>query len=183
MKTMILVLFFTAAHAFATPVPLTNTAGSGSVEFLAVGKPSALKIHGTASGPEAKLSLDGTKLLGAVDFQMEKLDTGISLRTEHMKNKYLEVQQYPKSTLTLLDAPVDADFAKTLSNKGEKDFRGKLSLHGKEKEVNGKYTAENGVVKAKFPITLSDFAIDVPKYLGITVADNVDVSVEVPLKK
>ena len=72
---------------------------------------------------------------------------------------------------------------KTLSNAGEKKFRGKLSLHGKEKEVAGTYTAEGGLVKAKFPLTLSDYAIDVPRYLGITVADTVDVNVELPLKK
>ncbi|MGZ3702842.1 MAG: YceI family protein [Bdellovibrionota bacterium] len=164
-------------------VPLKNTPGSGTVEFLAVGRPSMLKIHGTATGPNATLSLDGTQLKGAVDFEMDKLDTGISLRTEHMKEKYLQVKQYPKSTLTLLDAPVDADFAKSLSNGGEKKFRGKLNLHGKDHEVNGTYTAENGDIKAKFPVTLEDYGIDVPKYLGITVANTVDVNVEIPVKK
>jgi polyisoprenoid-binding protein YceI len=178
-----LALFVAAAPAFAAPVGLHNDAGSGTVDFLAVGRPSALKIHGTGTGPDAKLSLDGSQLKGKIDFDMTKLDTGISLRTEHMKNKYLEVGKYPKSTLTLLDAPVDASFASSLSNGGEKKFRGTLLLHGKEKEVSGTYTAQNGEVKAHFPLTLSDFGIDIPKYLGITVADTVTVDVDLPLKK
>jgi polyisoprenoid-binding protein YceI len=172
-----------AAPAKTATVALTNAPGSGAVEFLAVGKPSALKIHGTAGGPDAKLNLDGSQLKGSVEFDMDKLDTGIALRTQHMKEKYLQVKEYPKSKLTLTEAPVDTDFAKSLSNSGEKPFKGTLAMHGKEKEVAGTYTAQNGVVKAKFPLTLSDYGIDVPKYLGITVADSVDVNVEVPLKK
>jgi polyisoprenoid-binding protein YceI len=171
-----------SSPAFAATT-FTNAPGTGNVEFLAVGKPSALKIHGNGAKPEAKLSLDGTQLKGAIEVDLDKLDTGIDLRTRHMKEKYLEVAQFPKATLTLADAPVDAGFAQSLTNSGEKKFRGKLSLHGKEKEVIGTYTAENGTVKAKFPLTLSDFGINLPKYLGITVADTVDVDVEVPLKK
>jgi hypothetical protein len=185
MKLVVPSLFLSlvAGSAFAAATPLTN-AGSGKVEFLAVGKPSALKIHGTSDGgANAKLNLDGAQLKGSVEFQMDKLDTGIGLRTEHMKEKYLQTKQYPTSKLTLLDAPVDGGFAASLTNSGEKKFRGTLLLHGKEKEVTGTYTAQNGDIKAKFPITLSDYGIDIPKYLGITVADTVDVDVDVPLKK
>ncbi len=163
-------------------IPLKNPPGTGQVKFLAIGKPSALKVHGTATGPEGDLRLEGTQLKGKVSFQLEKLDTGIALRNEHMKEKYLQVKEHPQAKLTLLDAPVEADFANSLST-SEKKFRGTLSLHGREKEVNGTFEAKDGVVKAKFPITLSDFAIDVPKYLGITIADTVDLDVELPLKK
>jgi polyisoprenoid-binding protein YceI len=181
MKALIFLLLPLTSLAAGTA--LKNDAGSGTVEFLAVGRPSMLKIHGTAPGPVAALSDNGKQLSGTVDFDMDKLDTGISLRTEHMKEKYLQVKQYPKSTLTLTDAPVDAAFEKALSSGGEKPFKGKLALHGKEHEVAGTYTADSGLVKAKFPITLSDYSIDVPKYLGVTVADTVEVNVELPLKK
>lgn len=177
-----LFLFLLPALAQAA-IPLKNPPGSGSVKFLAVGKPSMLKIHGTSTGgPTGTLNLEGTQLKGDISFELDKLDTGIALRTQHMKEKYLQVKEYPRAKLTLLEAPVDADFAKTLST-AEKPFKGKLSLHGKEKEVPGSFTAKNGVVQARFPITLSEFGIEVPKYLGITVADTVDVDVELPLKK
>jgi polyisoprenoid-binding protein YceI len=178
MKALMLILLPLSSLAATN---LKNDAGTGKVEFLAVGRPSMLKIHGTADGPTANLADDGKQLKGSIDFDMSKLDTGIAMRTEHMKEKYLQVKEYPKATLTLTDAPVDAAFEKSLTS-GEKSFKGKLSLHGKEHEVNGSYTAENGLVKAKFPLTLTDYAIDVPKYLGVTVANTVDVSVEIPLK-
>ena len=179
----ILLLAITLPVASFAATSLTNQPGSGTVDFLAVGRPSMLKIHGTGGGPEAKLQLDGAKLKGKITMDLNKLDTGISLRTEHMKEKYLDVKAYPKSILSLTDAAVDGDFSKTLSNGGEKTFRGKLSLHGKEKGVEGTYTAHDGVVKAKFPLTISDYGIDIPKYLGITVADTVNVEVEIPLQK
>ena len=177
-----LILFLLPLTSFAATT-LKNDAGTGAVEFLAVGRPSMLKIHGTATGPVANLSDDGKQLKGSIDFDMDKLDTGIAMRTEHMKEKYLQVKQYPKATLTLSDVPVDAAFEKSLSSGGDKPFKGKLALHGKEHDVAGTYTADNGLVKAKFPLTLSDYSIDVPKYLGVTVADTVDVNVEIPLKK
>lgn len=157
---------------------------ASKVTFLAVGRPSMLKIHGTATaGPAGDLKVEGGQLQGAIEMDMDKLDTGIELRTTHMKDKYLQVKEHPKAKLSLTDAPVDADFAKTLSNSGEKPFKGKLMLHGKEQDVAGTYTARDGKVEAKFPLKLSDFAIDIPTYLGVTVADMVDVAVELPLKK
>lgn len=178
----------TIALAAAAPakeaVVLKADPSASKVTFLAVGKPSMLKIHGTASaGPAGDLKLEGNQLRGAVEMDMDKLDTGIELRTQHMKEKYLQVKEHPKAKLTLTDAAVDEGFAKSLSNAGEKPFKGKLQLHGKEQPVEGTYTAKDGQVQAKFPIKLSDFAIDIPSYLGVTVADMVDVAVELPLKK
>lgn len=190
MKTIKLLLLATillptiAFGATTNLLALKSESGASKVTFLAVGKPSMLKIHGTATaGPAADLKVEGSQLKGAVEFEMDRLDTGIDLRTQHMKEKYLHVKEHPKSRLTLLDAQVDPTFATSLSNSGEKPFKGNLLLHGQEKEVNGTYTVSNGLVQAKFPIKLSDFAIDIPSYLGIKVADMVDVSVALALKK
>lgn len=178
----------TVALAAAAParesVALKADPAASKVTFLAVGKPSMLKIHGTASaGPAGDLKIEGNQLRGAVEMDLDKLDTGIELRTQHMKDKYLEVKEHPKAKLTLTEAAVDEGFAASLTNAGEKPFKGKLLLHGKEQDVSGTFTARDGQVQAKFPIKLSDFAIDIPSYLGVTVADMVDVAVELPLKK
>lgn len=177
--------------ALGAPPPAKETAlelkadlAGAKVTFLAVGKPSMLKIHGTAAtGPAGQLKVEGNQLQGSIEMDMDKLDTGIDLRTEHMKEKYLEVKEYPKSTLILIEAPVDEGFASTLTNKGEKPFKGKLKLHGKEQEVTGTFTVVDGNVAAKFPVKLSDFAVEIPSYLGIKVADVVNVDVILPLKK
>jgi len=182
-KLILLSYLFLALPLFAEGAALKNTPGTGSVEFLAVGRPSMLKIHGKAPGPTADLRLEQRQLKGSVEMELGKLETGISLRDEHMKDKYLHVKEFPRAKLTLLEAPADEAFAASLSNGGERDFKGKLELHGKEREVSGKFTAQGGLVKASFPITLSEFGVDVPKYLGVTVADSVSVTVEIPLRK
>lgn len=181
------IVLISGVNAYAAAeksIPLISQAGAGKVTFLAVGRPSMLKIHGTAAaGPESSFQLESGQIKGSAQMDMDKLDTGIDLRTRHMKEKYLQVKDHPKATLKLLHAPVDSGFVTSLSNSGENPFKGTLSLHGLEKEVSGTFTAKDGLVQAKFPIKLSDFSIEVPTYLGITVADIVDVTVELPLKK
>lgn len=181
MKALLLLALILPAISHAA-IPLKANS-NGSVNFLAVGKPSALKIHGKASGPEAKLELNGTQLTGSAEFDMSKLDTGIELRNRHMKEKYLQVQQHPKAKLTLTEAAVDPAFANSLTNGGEKPFKGKLQLHGQERDVEGTYTAKNGLLQAKFQIKLTNFGIEIPSYLGITVAELVDVNVDLPISK
>lgn len=180
---ILLLLALTLSPALAqAAIPLKGSP-EGSVNFLAVGKPSALKIHGKAAGPEAKLTLDGEKLSGTAEFDMNNLTTGINLRDQHMKEKYLQVKEHPKAKLTLVDAAVDPTFATNLTNSGEKPFKGKLQLHGQERDVEGTYTAKNGLVQAKFQIKLTNYGIEIPSYLGITVAELVDVNVDLPISK
>lgn len=164
-------------------ITLKNIEKQGKVEFLAIGKPSMLKIHGKAPSASASLKVEGTKLTGTAAFPLESLDTGINLRNEHMKEKYLKVKEFPNATLSIHEAEVDPEFASTLSNKGEKDFKGTLELHGKKNSVEGKYTAKSGVVQAKFQLKITDYGIEIPSYLGVKVAEVVDVNVELPLKK
>ncbi|MBX9766702.1 MAG: YceI family protein, partial [Bdellovibrionales bacterium] len=56
-------------------------------------------------------------------------------------------------------------------------FTGKLKLHGVEKDVSGTFsivgTAEGAEVESQFSLNLKDFGIEVPKYLGITIAETV----------
>jgi len=155
---------------------------SGEVEFLAVGKPSMLKIHGKAENPEAHLSVNGGDLNGSVSMEMEKFSTGIGLRDKHMKEKYLETAAHPKARLTLKNAKVGSGFAESLTNPAEA-FEGILSFHGQDRPVKGSFSVEAGKMSAKFPLPLTDFGVEIPTYLGVTVAETVDVSVNLALVK
>jgi len=183
MKLILALLLLSLPAVSDAAIPLKATPDKGAVTFLAVGRPSMLKIHGKATGAEGKFTAEASQLKGSAEFEIAKLDTGINLRNEHMKDKYLLVKEHPKAKLTLTDAPLDATFATTLSNAGEKPFKGKLELKGKEQEVDGTFTAKDGLVKANFEIKLTKFGIELPSYLGITVAENVAVAVELPLQK
>lgn len=154
----------------------------GEVTFLAVGKPSMLKIHGKSAEPRADLKLDGTNLSGKTEIAMDSFTTGIETRDKHMKEKYLQTKEHPRATLTLKDVKVGPDFASSLSS-GSKPFEGTLAFHGKELPVKGNFSAANGKVSASFPLRLSEFGVEIPQYLGVTVAENVDVEVNLPLQK
>ena len=66
--------------------------------------------------------------------------------------------------------------------KEDGEAMGTLELHGVKKPVTVKYEKMNVEGKtitfnSKFNIKITDFAIDIPSFQGITVADEVEVSV------
>lgn len=161
----------------AVRVELRNNAGS--IEFFATGWPSALRIHGKGAGPDGTLTVTDTTVTGSIGVDLGSLETGIGLRDRHMKEQYLHIERYPRAVLTL--SRLDP---KLLPNGGPSGpvtvpFEGTLLLHGVEKHVAGQARISRDddrvTANAVFSITLGDFGIEVPKYLGITVAEKVDV--------
>lgn len=112
---------------------------------------------------------------GAIAVDLQSLETGIGLRDKHLKSNYLEVNKGPQySEARLHDIRIDRLEGKT-------PFRGILTLHGQQKEVTG--TAQirpegSGYrMEATFPVKVADFQIPEPTYLGVGVADEVVVRV------
>jgi polyisoprenoid-binding protein YceI len=139
---------------------------------------------------EAKTtSLSGTLTLGAskpallkgeISVDLATIDTGIGLRNQHLREKYLEVPRgrgFDKAVLS----EVRLDQADGEGFQGKTGFAGKLLLHGTSRDVAG--TAEirregsEARVDASFPLTLTDFGIEPPEYLGVGVANKLLVKV------
>jgi polyisoprenoid-binding protein YceI len=159
---------------------------TGSLAFHAVGHPSAIKINGTGACPKGTLSIgaDG-KIAGELTLDIASLDTGISMRTNHMKEKYLEVEKFPQAKLQITEIALPAgDAGKTDYAEDKVPFQGNLTLHGVTKPVTGTAHIErhgaSSSVHAEFAVKITDYAINVPVFAGITVAD--DVSLEVDAK-
>ena len=158
------------------------SAESGQVQFKTIGRPSALKIVGKGPAPKGQLNIDQNgNIKGQFDFELATLDTGIGLRDRHMKNKYLEVGKFPKAAITIQEMKFPNEL---LAKDGQKDaipFKGMIKIRGIEKECNGlaKLTKANGVLtaEANLNVKVKDFNIDIPSFAGITMADNVDISV------
>lgn len=165
-----------SAHA-ATTYSLTPE--QGAVNFLAKGKPAMLKIEGKGKGVTGKLTEDGEKISGTLEFDLSTLDTGIGLRDEHMKDKYLETKKFKKAILTLKDQKVPGS--------GKFKFKGEMEIKGVKKDVEGEATViRDGAktrVSAQFPLKISDYPIGVPSYMGITVAETVEVTVNTEASK
>jgi len=149
------------------------------VSFVAVGKPGFLKIKGDGAKLRGKASLDQNKISGEFEVDLSPLTTGIDLRDEHMKEKYLETGKFPTAKLRL--DPISYDgVVSTIDT----DFSGYLTIKGTEKPISGKFTAQgllgaNVEGTANFEIKMSDFPIGVPSHLGVTVAESVKVSVKI----
>lgn len=152
------------------------SAEQGKTFFETKGWPSLIVIKGEGVGATGVLKEESGKLSGSLDMDINTFTTGIGLRDEHMKDKYLQVKEYPKATVTLKELAIPAD------KKGKVDFLAELEVHGVKKEVKGvaELTPESNNLKvvAEFPIKLSDFKIEIPSYKGITVAEDVKVKFE-----
>lgn len=179
MKTILIsILFFTALTARAALI--TSAPDKGSVHFEATGRPAMVKIKGHGEGPVGKLNLEGKKLNGELTFKMETLNTGIGMRDEHMKEKYLEVAKFPTAVLKIKDMVLPDAWTPQTAGLKDQAFKGTLTLHGVEKEVSGIVNVNNDMgANADFEIKISEFGISIPSYLGITVADTVRVRVNV----
>ena len=174
-------LLSTTAWAATT---FTIDRGSSSAEFLAIGRPSALKIRGTKGKPEGKLTIEEEKIQGELLLNLSEFETGIGMRDRHMKEKYLEVEKndFKVAKLKIISVSLPLTFWKSPS-KQKTSFKGLLKLHGVEKEIAGDIditdaTKDSLSGSANFTIALPDFGITIPSFSGITVAEKVDVEVK-----
>ncbi len=163
---------------FANAVPLKFAVEGGAVEALVIGRPSLLKIKATGESAKGTLTVDGKKVDGIFEFALSTLDSGIELRDDHMKNKYLKVSSHPKAVLAIRDLQLATAFSSERPEVSETEFNGDLTLHGVTKAVKGKFkVGDDRKISADFKLKLTDFQIEIPSYMGITVADEVNVRV------
>jgi polyisoprenoid-binding protein YceI len=112
---------------------------------------------------------------GALRVDLQTLETGIGLRDRHMRENYLEVSKGPDFAV----ATIEQIRIERLD--GKTTFSGTLLLHGQKKAVSGtaelRQQGDRIRVQAQFPISVANFAIPKPAYLGVGVADEIEVKV------
>lgn len=130
---------------------------------------------------EGRLDVDPanpSRLTGTLAVDLSTLETGISLRDSHLRERYLEVgkgEGYRRAVLS--DVVLVSRQAASFS--GRTNFTATLLVHGATKPVAGEATVTRSgrtvKVDATFPISLNGFAIPEPRYLGVGVRDQVRV--------
>jgi polyisoprenoid-binding protein YceI len=135
-------------------------------------KTTALSGSVTA-GAAGSSTLDGSF---AVD--LRTLDTGIGLRNEHLRERYLEVTRGPGyDTATV--SQINLKGLDPRAPGGNGSFTGVLTLHGVEKPITGSvdvHQTRGGLrITASFPVNLSDYDIPEPRYLGVGVKNTVRI--------
>lgn len=120
-------------------------------------------VDGSATLVGEKVKATNIKVL------VKTLKTGIELRDKHTIER-LQADKFPEIIL--------------VSGEGENGKgKGIIKIKGIEKTVEGTYSVEGSDVKATFKLSLKDFGIEKIKYLGIGVKDEVEVKVQIPIKK
>ena len=147
-------------------------AGTPTVQFTALG-PAGLKIVGTTHDLDVRESDD----IVNVSVPLASLDTGISLRNKHMREKYLEVDKYPRAELAVARSAIKVPTAGA-STSG--DVEGAIAIHGVSRKTHFTYQAkrdERGLhVSGAVHVNMNEHGISVPSYLGVTVKPEVDVA-------
>jgi len=169
---------------------LTAAAADGPGWSVASGDVRVLCPMTIGGSFEAKTStLSGTltiatsqpiALSGSLSADLRTLDTGIGMRNEHMRGRYLEVDKGEGFARAVL-SDIHLSDARDESFKGATAFTGKLSLHGTSRPVAGRAELRrDGAavrIEASFPVSIPEFGIEKPRYLGVGVKDEVQVKV------
>lgn len=165
LAALLLVFPLLAGATRLTGQPSAGFHGRGPGGFGVDGKTNQLRIDD-----------DGTTL--KITVPLATLDTGIGLRNKHMREKYLQVEKYPDA---VLEVPWSGVKLPGDGQTGEGTAPGKMTIHGKSKDVKAKYriirTGNRYQVTGNVPLNLKDYDIDVPSYLGVTVQPDIDTSV------
>jgi polyisoprenoid-binding protein YceI len=157
---------------------------SNSIKFLA--KSTLSNFEGTTSAVEGFIKWDSTSTNNnkvELKIYLDSLDTGIGLRNDHMREKYLETNLYPFAQFTgrittqiqqsKLDSVVKAE--------------GILRIHGIEKKqkITGRVSNYDKKYKLEtsFHISLSEFNIEQPSFLFISVDNDIVVECTIYLIK
>jgi len=169
-----------------TALLLASSLSAGSLGF----ESGLIKAHTEVFGdstidPMSKkatshLSMEGTPstLKGSIEVSMSDLFSDNKKRDEHMQEA-LESSTFPKAVFDL----------KEVVSKGGDNYvlKGTMNLHGVSKAMNfeGTITEEGNKVriKAQSSMKMTDFGIKPIKMMFLTVRDQVDLSVDVGLKR
>jgi hypothetical protein len=171
--------------ALAAPLAHPAAADAWSVVRGEVRVECPLTIGGSF---EAKTSaIQGTLTLtpaagmfgGDLSVALGTLDTGIDLRNEHLRRKYLEVDRGPGFDRAVLSG-ISLGGGDPRRVQGRTPFTATLLLHGERRPVAGQATVHHDGsavrVEARFPVSVSAFGIAKPQYLGVGVKDQVMVT-------
>lgn len=161
------------ALAAATPSQAALRGASAALVSFSASATGGLEFEGKTS------ELSVAESSGKIHFvvPLANVDTGISLRNKHMREKYLEVGKYPNAELVVdrsaLNVPPDGQ-----TSTGS--VVGSMTIHGQTRPVTVRYSARRAgasfAISGQVPLDVRDFGIRIPSYLGVTVKPNVEVT-------
>jgi len=190
-----LATLFAATSLFAAARTYTVTSDSKNYAMF-TSEATLETIHGRTTGVNGTITADPANVADSkvdITIDLATLDTGISMRNEHMRNRFLQIEKFP--TATFKSVSVSGAKTATPNIPAEISVTGDLTIHGVTKRITAPVRVvsipESEVTKAsrgagdwvhattEFPIKLSDFGITVPETLGMKLSNDVKVKIDV----
>ena len=190
-KLLILVVLVSAFCLLTTPASageyqLDPSNASDTVRFNSRAKLEF--IEGTTTQIRGYLHFDpensADSVSGILEVDLASLKTGIGVRDEHMRERHLHTDKFPKAWFQLSSVSglpqtlrQDTTYAATAN--------GAFYIHGVHRQVEARLTVrrilvesnESLLVTATFEITLDDFEIKRPRALFLKLAKVIEVTV------
>ncbi|MEA9358468.1 YceI family protein [Bacteriovorax sp. PP10] len=187
-STCICIALIYSTTLLAQAEKITVDTKNSTVEFLATGSPSAIKIKGEKAKVDGDIKIENNKLQAILKVDLNSFETGMEMRDEHMKENYLQTDKAENkfAQLEIQNLNIPIEYWKN-SKELRLDFSGELTLHNVKKSVAGKilfppFKKDLSInTISELQIKLSDYLINIPSFAGITVAENVSIIVKLPM--
>ncbi|MCO5113919.1 MAG: YceI family protein [Bdellovibrionaceae bacterium] len=183
MRAILFLMCLCGIFTWAQASVMSFNKKEGKTQFLATGNPGFLKINGKGEGPEGEVKVEGHKLNGVLKVKVDSLVTGIALRDKHLKETYLKAAEHPYIELHLKDVALPEGAEIGVQDIKAQKAQALLTLNNVTKPVVLEYSIDKSKkITAKFDLKITDFKIDLPTFMKVTVADEVVVNVESKIK-
>lgn len=117
------------------------------------------------------------------EVDLRTLDTGIGLRNRHMRENYLETENFPFAKYS----GKIVSTKKLSDNKIEVSVEGEMDVHGVKlpQNITGTITVNGDVltIESEFIVKLSDHEIEVPSLMFMKIDEDMQLIVSFKLKK
>tara|TARA_R110002020_G_scaffold321406_4_gene537269 strand:+ start:697 stop:1236 length:540 start_codon:yes stop_codon:yes gene_type:complete len=176
MKRLALLFFLISSFCKAQ----TFQTESGNVNFLS--KASLNEFNGESDKLNGLIDLSQNLLDFYVD--LNTLDTGIGLRNKHIRDNYLETEEYPFAEFTGKMSSIPTLNSET---KVPVTAIGSFKIHGVEQQIEVKGSLSRNSsgeleLEGGFDVLLSDYNITIPKLVFFELAEKQEVTFKATLK-
>jgi len=197
MKKVLLSVITLAFASTLFAAPRTYTITSDGKNYAMFSSEATLEtVHGRTTKVSGTIDADPASVADAkvdVSIDLASLDTGISMRNEHMRDRFLNVEKFPAATFK----SVSVSGAKSVAPNKPTDLNvtGDFTLHGVTKRITVPVRVvvipESELTKSsrgagdwvhatsEFGIKLSDYGIEVPQALVMKLSDALTVRLDV----
>ncbi|MCB0742542.1 MAG: YceI family protein [Ignavibacteriae bacterium] len=117
------------------------------------------------------------------EVDLRTLDTGIGLRNRHMRENYLETEQYPMAAYTGKITKAE----KLEENQFEVQVSGEMNIHGISipQIIEGRIIINDWGIRVitNFIVKLSDHKIEIPSLMFMKIDENMDLQLDFNLEE